>query len=127
MSLFEEGVFHLHSGSPSQYRINCEVLTDFDLEAVAARLAEKLEAFSSVEGIPRGGLRLAEAMKTHYATGPGLHLIVDDVWTSGASMYEAREKAKYVTHGGPVMGAVIFVRGPVLLPHWVVAFGTIDI
>lgn len=125
MTLFEQGDFTLHSGGKSKYRINCDRLADEDIALVAERLAELLPPFSSVEGIPTGGLRLAEAMKRYYATGPGVHVIVDDVWTTGASMIAARDA---YTGPEPVFGAVIFRRGLTgSCPDWVYPFADIDI
>lgn len=124
MSLFEQGDFTLHSGEKSKYRINCERLSDDDIAMVARRLAEMVPPFSTVEGVPTGGLRLAEAMKTHYAVGPGTHLIVDDVWTTGHSIAAARDA---YTGGLPVYAAVIFKRGVGSTPMWVHWFCDIDI
>lgn len=127
MSLFEQGDFTLHSGQRSKYRINCERLTDEDIAMVAKRLSEIVPPFSSVEGIPTGGLRLAEAMKTYYAVNwfPACHLIVDDVWTTGESMIAARDA---YMGSEEVIGAVIFRRGLLnQCPHWVYPFADIDI
>lgn len=128
MSIFRFNSARLHSGSDSKYFIDCDFLTDEDITVIACRLADLVPPFSSVEGILQGGLRLAEAMKTHYAIGEGGHLIVDDVWTTGASMRDARETAKYRTGGGPVYGAVIFHRDKQSsIPHWLQVFGFIDL
>ena len=124
MTLFERGDFTLHSGERSKYRINCDRLSDEDIAMVAKRLSEIVPPYSSVEGIPTGGLRLAEAMKAHFAVGPGCHLIVDDVWTTGHSMAAAVDD--YVGPG-PVYGAVIFNRGVGSTPMWLTCFCDIDI
>lgn len=103
MSLFIQGGFRLHSGALSAWKIECDNLTDEDIETLALMLSEALPRFGSVEGIPRGGLRIAEAMEPYVTTGPPL--IVDDVLTTGRSMEEKRA-------GREAIGAVLFQRGP---------------
>lgn len=102
MSLFIQGGFRLHSGAFSAWKIECDNLTDEDIETIALMLSEALPRFGSVEGIPRGGLRIAEALEPYVTTG--LPLVVDDVLTTGRSMEEQRA-------GREVLGAVIFQRG----------------
>lgn len=113
MNLFNLGEFTLHSGADSTLKIDCDVLTDGDLEAVAAALARLVPPFGRVEGVPSGGLRLAEAMGKWAGGSPDRLLIVDDVLTTGRSMEEHRA-------GRPAYGAVIFSRGEP--PSWVVPF-----
>jgi hypothetical protein len=102
----------LHAGGTSSYKVECDALTDADLECVAFMLVEILPAFGSVEGVPTGGLRLAEKMKKYATEGP--LLIVDDVLTTGTSMERQRE-------GRDAIGAVIFARQvgpPWVTPLW---------
>lgn len=109
MSLFELGNFTLASGQKSDYKIDCDSLTDDDIETIARMIDDNLRIkFRTVEGVPTGGLKLAEAMK-QYATPdePGVVLIVDDVWTTGSSMRKQRANRTSTT------GAVIFARGRV--------------
>lgn len=109
MNLFERGNFVLASGAQSSYKIECDALTDDDIETLAWMIAINLRLnFGSVEGVPTGGLRLAGAMQ-QYISDPESEriLIVDDVWTSGGSMRNHRA-GRYNT-----IGAVIFARGPV--------------
>lgn len=110
MSLFQLGEFTLHSGAKSAWKIDCDALTDGDWEAVAAMLCEMLPPFGSVHGIPRGGIKLAEALSKRVSSG-GPRLIVDDVLTTGGSMAGARTDPSD-------MGAVLFARGP--CPEWIV-------
>lgn len=116
MSLFQLGIFKLHSGEHSPYRIDADALTDDDIEAVAYMLRLRLPTFGSVEGVPNGGLRLAAAMQK-YARAVGAPLLIcDDVYTTGGSMKAHRG-------GREAIGAVIFARRPVTLP-WVMALFT---
>ena len=107
-ALFQSGAFALHSGELSNWRIDCDALTDADIETLALVVAEGVGDFGTVEGVPKGGLRLAKALEV-YAQGGSL-LIVDDVLTTGASMEEQRA-------GREAVGAVIFARGE--CPAWV--------
>ena len=101
------GQFVAHSGGILDYKIECDSLSDRDIEGVAGALALMLSEFGSVEGVPRGGLRLAKALEPFATKGP--LLIVDDVCTTGASLEAHRA-------GRDAIGAVIFNRGH--LPSW---------
>lgn len=118
MHLFNYGDFTLHSGAKSSFKIDCDALTDEDIEAIAKMLMEILPPFGNVEGIPTGGLRLAEALKPYCTPGAkstrGSYrdsewLIVDDVATTGKSIWDAMQK-KEEEIGSRVNGAVIFDR-----------------
>lgn len=122
MSLFQLGDFTLNSGAKSAWKLECDALTDDDIEALALMVRQIVGPFQSVEGVPRGGLRLAKALEPHWAwLGAGQswrsrHLIVDDVLTTGGSM--ERAKAAHSGQGrGEILGAVIFARGP--CPEWI--------
>lgn len=108
MSLFQTVDVVLHSGEESDWKIECDTLTDEDMRTLAKRIAELVHPFGEVEGVPRGGLRLASALKPYRSAG-GL-LIVDDVLTTGGSMEAHRA-------GRDAKGAVIFARGE--SPAWV--------
>lgn len=121
MSLFQLGDFTLHSGRKSRFKIDCDYLTDSDMQALAAMMAAALPPFKRVEGIPRGGLRLAEALQPYCQPGDAVRpsakvrewLIVDDVWTTGGSLMRIiREKSAGLTFVDSVIGAVIFARSP---------------
>lgn len=107
-ALFQQGEFNLHSGAKSGWKIECDALTDADLEALAARVAQRMD-FGDVVGVPRGGLRFANALKCYVTSGP--MLIVDDVLTTGRSMQEMRQAHPDAN------GLVIFSRG--ICPPWV--------
>lgn len=75
----------LHSGRESIFKIDCDHLTDDEVEAGCALLAKFLPSFGAVSGVPTGGLRMEQAMKKHL-TDSSVRLIVDDVWTTGRSV-----------------------------------------
>lgn len=117
MNLFQLGDFTLNSGAKSAWKLECDALTDEDWKALAAMVKHLVGPFSSVEGVPRGGLKLAEHLLPHVALiGSAMHLIVDDVLTTGGSMERLR-----AAHKGPmgegITGAVIFARGQ--CPFWI--------
>jgi len=101
MTLFKRGDFQLHSGELSSWKIDCDALTDEDIETLARLIADRF-TFGFVEGIATGGWRLAKALEKWVTTGK--LLIVDDVLTTGASMEEQRA-------GREAVGVVIFARG----------------
>lgn len=107
MNLLTLGEFRSHSGLTLPFKVECDALTKEDLDTAAAYIAKVVGPFSAVEGVPRGGLRLANALWPHSHQGGGL-LIVDDVWTTGASMHEQRA-------GRKAKGAVLFAWN---IPDW---------
>ncbi len=115
MGLFNYGEFTLHSGGANRFKIDCNALTVTDLKALAWMAWRRLPRFGGVVGVPYGGLAFATALSP-YACHPAPWLVVDDVLTTGRSMEEARQKLDTVN--GPVLGLVIFARGP--CPDWVV-------
>jgi orotate phosphoribosyltransferase len=113
MPLIEYGQFASHSGLMLPWKIDCDALTDEDLDGLAQIVARKL-AFSKAVGVPTGGIRFAQALR-RYAT-PGYPILVaDDVLTTGRSMEEVRNSL--MLDPRPILGVVIFARGPV--PNWV--------
>lgn len=109
-ALFRGGNFRLHSGSQVGWLIDCNALTAEDWDTLAALMAARLPWFGTVEGVPRGGLAFAEALRPHARPGSGL-LIADDVCTTGASLERQR-------NGRPALGVVLFARGS--CPAWVI-------
>lgn len=116
MNLFQSGEFILNSGVPSFYKVDCDALTDGDIDCLARLIKDNLPLFSWVEGVPTGGLRLAKALE--YLAEPDhsiLGLVVDDVMTTGNSMEVQRDFRQ------PVIGVVIFNRIPAdeESPNWI--------
>ena len=118
MTLFQFGRIKLHSGEISQWKIECDALTDEDLETLAYMGAKIIGDFSAVEGVPRGGLRFAKHLK-QYITKTGPLLIVDDVLTTGNSMIEFKADRK-------ALGLVIFNRSKYYCPSWIKAIFQFD-
>lgn len=117
MSLFNFGKFKLHSGNISNFKIDCDYLSDDDIEALAKVVSDIIE-FGKVIGIPRGGIRFAKALEKYCLSGDDTTLIVDDVFTTGSSMEEAKSELLKVSHM-PVVGVVIFARNT--CPWWVMS------
>ncbi len=110
LPLFVRANFVSHSGLPMNWKIECDALTDADIDTLAFVIAGEI-AFSDVVGVPSGGMRLAVALQQYATEGPVL--IVDDVLTTGRSMEETRERFP------GAVGAVLFARGHV--PDWITA------
>jgi hypothetical protein len=101
MNLFNRGKFLSHAGLELDWKIECDALTDEDWECLAKMISEKTE-FRSVYGIPRGGTKLATALVKYCNPTSPIHLVVDDVWTTGKSMREVMKPGD--------MGFVVFAR-----------------
>jgi orotate phosphoribosyltransferase len=100
--LFQLGHFILHSGEVSDFKVECDALSESDWQALAKLIATRC-SFGAVVGIPRGGLALANQLQGYITRGPGL--VVDDVWTTGRSM------RPYLDAG--YVGYVVFARAPI--------------
>lgn len=111
MNLFQQGNFILHSGGKSGWKIDCDALTDMDWDTLALMISERCK-FGAAIGIPRGGVKLAEALKQYITEGETL--IVDDVLTTGTSMERERQR-----QGGKPTGFVVFARDK--CPDWITA------
>lgn len=115
-SLFQLGETRLHSGALSGWKIDCDHLTDGDIETLALIMGTILPVpFGHVVSIPRGGTRMGVAMSRYVTPNAPATLIVDDVLTTGRSMEAARDTQNDAGIG--VFGLVIFARGP--CPSWI--------
>lgn len=113
MNLFINEPFTSHAGLFLDWKIECDALTDADLETIAAIVARRC-IFGNVIGIPRGGLRLAEVLKPYCNRLSNVVLLVDDVLTTGSSMIAERAS---LGSGYETIGFVIFARGE--CPEWI--------
>lgn len=111
MNLFQTGNFTLRSGFKSRWKIECDSLTDGDWEALALMASEILLPFGFVEGVPRGGLPFAKALRSFVTPSSMTLLICEDVVTTGGSMDRHRDGRSLT------IGVCVFARGPV--PAWV--------
>lgn len=109
--LFQLGNFKLASGREANYKIECDALTDEDWTCLAYLLFQRLPMFGKVEGVPTGGLKLAEKMQIYCTRGSETLLIVDDVYTTGGSIEAHRGDRNAI-------GAVIFARTRVV-DRWI--------
>ena len=124
--LFQFGRFQLSSGQASSWKIDCESLSDSDIDTLAYLVAGMVAPFDRVVSVPTGGDRLARKLcevARMYQPGmrpvPYRHLIVDDVLTTGGSMERNREAIRLSCPPTDlVQGAVLFARGP--CPDWVI-------
>lgn len=122
MSLFNLKDVTLHSGSKSDWIIDCDALTDEDLAALARLGSRMVPPFAMVEGIPRGGLRFAEAMKQYINPAHSDRILIcDDVLTTGNSFKDHAKvlRSQGVPHAR-IDGLAIFQRGT-WRPDWVQA------
>lgn len=115
MSLFQQGNFKLHSGATTNWKIECDALDDQDWQTIAMLISNQSLGFYNAVGVPRGGLKLAEALQSYKNMYSGNILIVDDVYTTGTSMNKMR---KLLTQqpGVTCYGHVLFARGPIIAP-----------
>jgi orotate phosphoribosyltransferase len=107
------GEFKSHSGLTLPFKIECDNLTDTELEVIANIIYKKCYPFCEVIGIATGGDRLAEILKERVSGNEtDSYLIVDDVFTTGNSMEEKRRTSilTYDLWNKPITGAVIFAR-----------------
>lgn len=109
MSLFQIKKFTSHSGKELTWKIDCDALTDEDIECLAELISGTMD-FHKVYGIPTGGLRLAKALEKYVNSTSSFTLVVDDVLTTGESI-----KPAMLEHS-PAMGVVIFSRSGVIPP-----------
>jgi orotate phosphoribosyltransferase len=111
MTLFQQGKWTLHAGGVSLIKVECDALTNEDIETLAWLIAHNV-VFSDVYGVPHGGKRLEAALR-QYIMPEGVRLIVDDVLTTGTSM----EEAKRLLQWDDAVGVVVFARGK--CPQWI--------
>lgn len=123
MNLFQKGLYKLNSGKESEFKIECDALSNEDIETISWMIKKIVGDFSFVEGVPRGGLRLEKTLKKYIVPPPQypVFLIVDDVLTTGNSIEEFRKKRleedPELFKGCRTEGVVLFARG--YTPFWV--------
>lgn len=105
----------LHSGSKSNFKIDCDFLTDDDIECLAFLVSKKYN-FKEVIGIPRGGVRFAKSLGKYCKPKSKIILLVDDILTTGNSIVRKREEI--AVSNSVIIGIVIFSRNK-YSPKWV--------
>lgn len=115
------GSFVAHAGGVLPFKIECDTLDDEELKALADHAVTHLLGpcgYGRVFGILRGGLRMAARMEKYSQVGSPFSLIVDDVFTTGKSMNEERDRLLNGGHRSElVIGLVIVARAPT--PSWI--------
>ena len=113
MNLFQKENIILNSGLKSDFKIECDALTDEDWETIAYLISKEIK-FDSVVSVPNGGNKLAKALEKYSTnTWQRIVLIVDDVLTTGGSMERMKKEILLQPHNDEtiVKGCVVFARG----------------
>lgn len=108
--LFQGGDFALSSGIKSDFKIECDSLSDEEVAILCKLLSHRVEPFSEVIGIPRGGVRIANELEKYVSFHGGV-LVVDDVWTTGGSLKRFAQDGNSRLHRWTQF-AVLFARAP---------------
>lgn len=90
MDLFQKIDFISHAGLAMTWKLECDAISDAEWKCLAKIISEiETRPFSNVIGIPRGGIKLQNEL-LNYVSGNENDpvLIVDDVWSTGASFEE---------------------------------------
>ena len=93
MNLFQNGMFKLASGMDSDFKIECDALTDDDWYALALEISKRVAPFGTVFGIPSGGDKLATNIRPFITRGSSTRLLVDDVYTTGGTIRKYRQRS----------------------------------
>ena len=127
MKLFQDGDFKSHAGLPLKWKLECDAITDDEWRCLAKMVMDYQERpFYKAVGIPRGGLKFAEAMN-EYASGneEDSIMICDDVSTTGTSFKEFINENYPMWSAGQGFRWVVFARRPCYEhPHHVRALFT---
>jgi orotate phosphoribosyltransferase len=115
-NLFQKVDIILNSGQKSDFKIECDALTEEDIECFA-HLIQKKYKFRKVVGVPRGGVRIEDALQKYTTNDPNDPLLmVDDVLTTGGSMIRYRKQYEEMGYDN-IVGVVLFSRGQ--CPDWI--------
>lgn len=111
---FSKTPFKLHSGGVTNFKIDCDALTDKDWESIAQLILFDCPKFGFVCGVPNGGLKLQHELSKHITKESDIALLVDDVYTTGTSLQKMRSM---IASTVPIKGYVVFARNPT--PDWI--------
>ena len=114
MDLFQECDFISHAGLHLKWKIEMDALSDAEWEACATMIMEyQKRPFYEAVGIPRGGVKLANALNKYASGNPeDFTLICDDVYTTGTSFREFIEENYPTWTKGMGYRWVVFARNP---------------
>jgi pyrimidine operon attenuation protein/uracil phosphoribosyltransferase len=124
MSLFIDQSFTSHSGKHLPFKIECDNLTDEDLDVFCEMIINAGKTYPSMKfrevcGIPSGGLRIADKLKYKIDMTSNRLLIIDDVLTTGKSMEEMKINAmQQGWKEDNIFGIVLFSRAD-YAPLWI--------
>lgn len=112
MSLFSKQNVVLNSGKSSDFKIECDHLTDDDWECLAYLISKKIK-FGTVISVPSGGDKLFRNLLQYCSDDSDIVLICDDVLTTGGSMERIRNSVinENNIEKSNIKGVVIFERG----------------
>jgi len=118
-NLFERGEFTSNAGLTLDFKIDCDALTDEDIETLAKIIGISI-GFSKAISVPTGGDRLTAALVPYEDVAYDTILIVDDVLTTGGSMERVKNELIHDDEYGEydeIIGVVVFARGE--CPDWI--------
>ena len=111
-SLIQMGDFTSHAGLPLKWKLECDAITDEEWRCLAKMVMDYQDRpFYKAVGIPRGGLKFAEAMN-EYASGNDVDqiMICDDVFTTGTSILDFINEEYPMWSMGQGFRWVVFAR-----------------
>lgn len=117
MNLFSSGEFTLAGGSTSDFKIECDALTEDDWATLARLISQRVQPFATVVSVPLGGDRLAAHIVQYIDPDAEAILVVDDVFTTGASIEAVERTIRSNGTAWEVFGAVVFARDRT--PPWI--------
>ncbi|HAW78748.1 MAG TPA: hypothetical protein DCX27_02925, partial [Balneola sp.] len=84
MDLFQRQKFTSHAGIPMEWKIEMDAISDKEWDCLASMIMDyQKEPISKVVGIPRGGVKLQNALQKYSEWEPKHPwLVVDDVYTT---------------------------------------------
>ena len=90
MDLFQKQKFTSHAGIPMEWKIEMDAVSDKEWDCLASMIMDyQKQPFQTVVGIPRGGVKLQNALQKYSSDAPSdPWLVVDDVYTTGTSFKE---------------------------------------
>ena len=114
MNLFQDGDFTSHAGLPLKWKLECDAITDDEWRCLAKMVMDyQTRPFYKAVGIPRGGLKFAEAMNEYASDNDTDQIMIcDDVFTTGTSMLDFIKEEYPMWSMGQGYRWVAFARKP---------------